>query len=229
MNLTRMERNKPIHEKVKKEIAYKKNIQDEKSVIHSTFEKLKMIDLDFFKEKLSIFDAKHEFEKPYLDRDKSSSLFPEDLKYEMKLEISELKKIGLNQVNKNFISEVEEDEGSLNLRNDKYINLYNSLQANDKNFQRNIDKLKEKQAWLKTNPQDISMTTVQQVRSKDNRSTQQMIIEVSEKNEKGLNKVLKTWKLQERKYRFKWVLPILIVLVVLMFLAIIIPIFVIGG
>ncbi|WP_338985437.1 hypothetical protein [Spiroplasma endosymbiont of Diplazon laetatorius] len=225
MNLTRMERNKQIHEKVRKEIAYKKNIQDEKSIIHSTFEKLKKIDLDFFKEKLALFDAKHEFEKPYLDRDKSSSLFPEEIKYEMKLEISELKKLGNAPVVKKPEPEMEEE--SLNLRSEKYINLYKSLQANEKNFQRNIDKLKEKQAGLKNTPQDISMTTVQQVRSKDNRSTQQMILEVSEKNEKGQNRVLKSWKLYEKKYGFKWALPILIILALVMVLAIIIPIFIV--
>ncbi|AGR41956.1 hypothetical protein [Spiroplasma diminutum] len=224
MSLTRMERNKQIHEQVKKEIAYKKNIQDEKSIIHSTFEKLRVIDLDFFKEKLNIFDAKHEFEKPYLDRDKSSSLFPEEIKYEMKLEISELKKIGINHVISNSKPVIEEDD-SLTLRSEKYINLYNSLLANEKGFERNINKLKEKQAGLKNTPQDISMTTVQQVRSKDNRTTQQMIIEVNEKNEKGQNRLLKTWKTYEKKYRFKWALPLLIIMTILMFLAIIIPIF----
>ncbi|AUB31376.1 hypothetical protein [Spiroplasma floricola] len=220
-----MERNKQIHDKVRKEISYKKNIQDEKSVIHSTFEKLKKIDMDFFKEKLAIFDAKHEFEKPYLDRDKSSCLFPEEIKYEMKLEISELKKLGKAEVVNN--SKVETEEETFTLKSEKYINLYRSLQANEKNFQKNIDKLKEKQAGLKIIPQDISMTTVQQVRSKDNRSTQQMILEVNDKNEKGQNKVIKTWKLYERKYRFKWSLPILIILAILMILTIIIPIFIV--
>ncbi|QHX36490.1 hypothetical protein SBIUS_v1c02370 [Spiroplasma sp. BIUS-1] len=225
MNLTRMERNKPIHDKVRKEIAYKKNIQDEKSVVHSTFEKLKRIDLEFFKEKLAIFDAKHEFEKPYLDRDRSSSLFPEEIKYEMKLEISELKKLGNQEVVNAPVEEVEEEV--FELRSEKYQNLFKSLQANEKNFQRNIDKLKEKQAGLKNAPQDISMTTVQQFRSKDNRSTQQMILEVAEKNEKGQNKVVKTWKLYEKKYRFKWAIPVLIILAFVMFLCIIIPIFVV--
>ncbi|WP_101780547.1 hypothetical protein [Spiroplasma monobiae] len=224
MNLTRMERNKSIHDRVRKEIAYKKNVQDEKSLIHATFEKLKKIDPEFFKEKLALFDAKHEFEKPYLDRDKSSSLFPEEIKYEMKLEISELKKLGKSEVVSAPAVEVEEEE--LNLRSEKYNNLYNSLLANEKNFQKNINKLKEKQAGLKNNPQDISMTTVQQVRSKDNRSTQQMILEVSEKNEKGQNRVLKNWKLYEKKYRFKWAIPVLIVVALIMTLAIIIPIFV---
>ncbi|WP_041618802.1 hypothetical protein [Spiroplasma taiwanense] len=220
----RMERNKALHEKIKKEIIYKRTIQDEKSIINSTFEKLKQIDLNFFKEKLDIFDKKHQIEKPYLDKDKSNTLFPEELKYDIKREISELKKIKLVEpLQENH----DDEEEKIYFKNEKYARYFNELQKNELNFQKNISKLKEKQSKKNIiNNDDIPMTIVQQIRSKDNRTTHQMLVEVQDKVEKSQNRLLKTWKGYDSKFRFKWANFILIILILIMLVSIILPIFI---
>jgi len=182
--ISRMERNKQIHDQVNKEIAYNIQIHNEKSIISATFEKLKQIDVNYFKEKLDIFDKKHQIEKPYLDKDRSTSLISEDLKYEIRKDMHDLKQIKSKETPANNMpnSDIEEQ---IQLRNEKFISYFNSLKKNEEVFTINIDKLKQKQQLNKRVEQEISMVTVQKVRSQDTRSTMQMLSEVSDKTEKA--------------------------------------------
>lgn len=222
--ISRMERNKQIHDQVNKEIAYNIQIHNEKSIISATFEKLKQVDLNYFKEKLDIFDKKHQIEKPYLDKDRSTSLISEDLKYEIRKDMHDLKQIKSKETPANNMpnSDIEEQ---IELRNEKFIRYFNSLKKNEEIFTINIDKLKQKQQLNKRVEQEISMATVQKVRSQDTRSTMQMLSEVSDKTEKAQALLMKDWKMYEKKYRFKGVLIFIIMAIIIMIVSIITPYF----
>ncbi|AHB36147.1 hypothetical protein SAPIS_v1c03010 [Spiroplasma apis B31] len=222
--ISRMERNKQIHDQVNKEIAYNIQIHNEKSIISATFEKLKQIDVNYFKEKLDIFDKKHQIEKPYLDKDRSTSLISEDLKYEIRKDMHDLKQIKSKETPANNMpnSDIEEQ---IELRNEKFIRYFNSLKKNEEIFTINIDKLKQKQQLNKRVEQEISMATVQKVRSQDTRSTMQMLSEVSDKTEKAQALLMKDWKMYEKKYRFKGVLIFIIMAIIIMIVSIITPYF----
>ena len=222
--ISRMERNKQIHDQVNKEIAYNIQIHNEKSIISATFEKLKQIDVNYFKEKLDIFDKKHQIEKPYLDKDRSTSLISEDLKYEIRKDMHDLKQIKSKETPANNMpnSDIEEQ---IQLRNEKFISYFNSLKKNEEVFTINIDKLKQKQQLNKRVEQEISMVTVQKVRSQDTRSTMQMLSEVSDKTEKAQALLMKDWKMYEKKYRFKGVLIFIIMAIIIMIVSIITPYF----
>ncbi|AHI52659.1 hypothetical protein [Spiroplasma culicicola] len=226
--ITRTERNKELHIKVNQEIAYRKKNHDEKSLVNSTFEKLKAIDQAYFWEKIQAFDKKHQIEKPYLDKDRSSSILSDELKYEIKSQINELKKIKQKSVS---VQELKIDEKSLEeeeyIYNSEKFKRYNeNLLRNEKLFSKNIEKLKSKQVGKIDVAQDIEMTTVQSIRSQDNRAPFIMVKEVNDKVMKTSNVVQSSWKSFIKKRRFKWALSILIMLILIMLVAILLPIFI---
>ncbi|AKU80108.1 hypothetical protein [Spiroplasma turonicum] len=229
-NNTRMLRNKRLHDEVNKDIIYNSQIQNEKSIINSTFEKLKQIDQNFFEKKLEYFDKKHQLEKPYLDKDNSSNYFSEDIKYDLKRELSELKKIDEKTLsnNKNNYNEKNQnqDEEFVQLKSDKFIKYLESLKNNQLLFQKNIEKLKLKQSKKFNVSHDISMTTVHQMRSQDSRSTNQMLVDVQDKVEKYQGKLLQKYVSKVKKGKVKWIWLILFLLFSLMLVSIIVPIFI---
>ncbi|ASP28574.1 hypothetical protein SCORR_v1c08020 [Spiroplasma corruscae] len=226
-NQSRMTRNKELHDKVKKDIIYNKQLQNDKSIINSTFERLKEIDLNFFKEKLDYFDKKHQFEKPYLDKDKTSNFISDEIKYDLKREIAELKKINDNNISKSEVPlNKNKDEQKIILRNEKYKLYYENIGRNQQIFQRSIEKLKNKQLNKTQLPNNISMTTVHQMRSQDKRSTNTMLVEVQGKVEVYQNKLLKAYNPKIKSTKIKWVLPLILLVFFVMILSIVIPIFI---
>ncbi|AKX34449.1 hypothetical protein SLITO_v1c08340 [Spiroplasma litorale] len=225
---SRMEKNKKLHEEVKKDIVYNRQLQNDKSIIYSAFERLKEIDFNFFKDKLTEFDKKHQFEKPYLDKDSSSSFLPDELKYELKREIAELKKINENSLisENEYNSDLTNEVENISLKNEKYIRYLNNLNLSQQNFQKNIEKLKNKQSKGFNAAQDISMTTVQQMRTQDKRPTHHMLVDVQEKVEKSQAKVLKSYVSKVKKRGMKWVIPILVVIILIMMVSILVPVFI---
>ncbi|QGS51717.1 hypothetical protein [Spiroplasma tabanidicola] len=222
-DISRMERNKELHNKIRLEIAQKKQKQDEKSLIYTTFERLKLIDGEYFKEKLDYFDKKHQIEKPYLDKDKSNSLISEDIRFQIKREIAELKKIKpIDYDKKPQKTEMNEE---IEIKSAKFLKYYNNLVANEKVFYDNIEKFKVKQKILKDPSHDISMTTVQQVRNSDTRSTNIMIKSVEDRLEAGQKTLNKVWATYDKKRRFKNITWFFIVLILMMIIALIIPFF----
>ncbi|QBQ07502.1 hypothetical protein SGLAD_v1c03030 [Spiroplasma gladiatoris] len=222
--LSRMERNKKLHIQIRNEIVYKKQQQDEKSLIYSTFERLKLIDLNFFKEKLDEFDKNHQMEKPFLDKDKSNSLISEEIRFEIKQEIANLKKIK-QTVNKKPLVNINDYE-EFQVKSPKYLSYCEGLKQNENIFMLNIDKFKEKQRNLKDPAHDISMSTVQQVRNADTRPTLQMIRSVEERLEIGQKRVNKAWVTYSKKRRFKKIIWAFVVFFLLMIIVLIIPFFV---
>ncbi|AOG60211.1 hypothetical protein SHELI_v1c02560 [Spiroplasma helicoides] len=220
-SMTRTEKNKNLHNKVREEIANKKQTLDEKRLIFSIFERLKVIDADFFKRKLEVFDQKHELDTPYLDKDRSNSLLSEDIKYDIRREIEELKKIKPKVVERNSKETKENEE--YELKSQKYITYYNNLVKNEKVFVENIKRLQSKQQNRKNPTHDISMTTIQQVRNKDKRNTFQMIREADLNMEKSQKEVLKRWQIYNRKKKFKNITWVFFSMFILMILSISIP------
>ncbi|QEH61614.1 hypothetical protein SCHIN_v1c04170 [Spiroplasma chinense] len=224
--LSRMERNKALHNRVQKEIAYKKQNQDEKSIINATFERLKKIDRAFFQQKLEIFDKKHEIEKPYLDKDRSNLLISEEIKYDLRREIEELKKIKSKSVILDKEKTDEDKEEKVLIRDQKYIDYMNSVDKNEGIFLNNLNKVRSKQTRKGyITVEDISMTSVQKKRSEDNRSIIVMLDEVSRKTDAGRNTMGKAWSDYSKKQKFKWTIWFLTVLLLIMTMCIVIPFF----
>lgn len=80
MTLSRMERLKELHRRVRQENEAWKQTINQKTLINATFERIKIFDNgDYFKNKIKAFDKLHETEKPYFDRDHEKKLIPDNM------------------------------------------------------------------------------------------------------------------------------------------------------
>ncbi|AHI53663.1 hypothetical protein SSABA_v1c02510 [Spiroplasma sabaudiense Ar-1343] len=226
--LSRMERNRELHQKVNRDIIIEKESQLERSNISAIFKTLDGIDKNYFRAKVKEFDEKNTIEKPYLDKDKSKLLVKEELKYDLRRFINELsygeqvaKKA---KEKKNPILERIDDSNSVNLTSQKFIDYYHKIARNEQTFQDQVIDLRKRTDGNQNFTSDINFATVTKVRNADNRTTSEMLKEVSDKNERSYNLIMKETKMF--KYRFKWMIYFLPILIILMLLAIIIPIFI---
>ncbi|AXK51421.1 hypothetical protein [Spiroplasma alleghenense] len=223
--LTRMERNRQLHERVNRDIIIEKESQFERSNIAAVFKTLDAIDKNYFKNKVNEFDKKNTIEKPYLDKDKSKSLIKDELKYDLRrfynelLSSEELMRPLSNK--KDDISSKMEDNKSINLTSQKFIDYYQKIAVNEQNFQNQVQELRRKSDKKTDVHSDINFATVTKVRNADNRTTPAMLKEVSDKNERGYNLLMKETKMY--KHRFGWIVYLLPVLILLMILAIVLP------
>ncbi|WP_338971698.1 hypothetical protein [Spiroplasma endosymbiont of Panorpa germanica] len=225
-HLTRMERNRTLHERVNRDIIIERESQMERSNIAAVFKTLDAIDKNYFKAKVNEFDKKNTIEKPYLDKDKSKSLIKDELKYDLRRFYNELlsneDSLKSLSTKKDAISEKMDDKNVVNLTSQKFIDYYQKISLNEQNFQNQVQELRRKSDKKVDLNSDINFATVTKVRNADKRTTPAMLKEVGEKNERGYNLLMKETKMY--KHRFSWIVFILPVLILLMVLAIVITI-----
>ncbi|QHX36015.1 hypothetical protein STIUS_v1c04610 [Spiroplasma sp. TIUS-1] len=87
---TRMVKYKPLHNEINKEIEYWKNIESQKTKTNIISEKLRVIDKSFFEPKIKAFVKVNEIFKPYLDKDRTSLLISEEIKFDLRRYLNDL-------------------------------------------------------------------------------------------------------------------------------------------
>lgn len=90
VELTRMVKYKPLHNEINKEIEYWKNIESQKTKTNIISEKLRVIDKPFFEPKIKSFVKTNDIFKPYLDKDRSSLLISEEIKFDLRRYLNDL-------------------------------------------------------------------------------------------------------------------------------------------
>ncbi|WP_339022470.1 hypothetical protein [Spiroplasma endosymbiont of Crioceris asparagi] len=212
---TRMERFKELHNEIAKKNEQHRLNEEQKNAIYNINETLIAVDKNYFNPKVSAFIKNYDIERPYLDKDKSSNLISEEIKYELRRYFKELINFEKNNQNENLFIE-EESTNNLNIDDEKFENFYKNILNTEKVFQERINSILISQRVVATT--DLEPNKIEAMRQNDERTINKMIDVTNEANEKIYTKLKQDSKKFASKKINILIITIGVILIVMMLL-----------
>lgn len=223
---TRIERYKTLRTRIMREIELDREINESKKNLEVYFNRLSNIDHDFFSDIKTQFEQQFSWEKIYLEKNPNLEPYSPMLKYNIAQLLEQVSsKIDLKANNKldkldtgKIIENMLESETSFNKPlYEKYTNILDQIIEQQNVYNIKINHLIKKNANPQINSTNINLKLVEQIRTQDKRTTNEMLKSVNLNIDEKSSQVVSSF----RKIKANRKISLLVILVLLLVIDII--------
>lgn len=223
---TRIERYKTLRTRITREIELDREINESKKNLEVYFNRLSSIDHDFFSAIKTQFEQQFSWEKIYLEKNPNLEPYSPMLKYDIAQLLEQVSsKIDVKANNKldkidtgKIIENMLESETSFNKPlYEKYTNILDQIIEQQNVYNIKINHLIKKNENQQINSANINLKLIEQIRTQDKRTTNEMLKSVNINIDEKSSQVVSSFRKVKTNHRtsFLIVLPCLLVIAII--------------